>query len=95
MAKLNPIDPKLLKIRSRVELFEGVDKNRYTAIISVRQKSRILVKDIQKFETIVDKMTHYCNHPFHHKKLILDVPLCSKARKAMQLAGWEIADAAL
>ncbi len=91
--QVTPIDPKLLKIRSKVELFEGVDKNRYTAIIGVKQKSRILTKDIAKFEDIVTKMVQYCDHPFDGKKLIVDAPMCSKAAKAMRANGWEVVDA--
>lgn len=93
MKQVNPIDPKLLNIRSKVELFEGVDKNRYTAIIGVNQKSRILTKDIAKFEDMVIKMVNYCGHTFDAKKLIVDAPMCSKAIKAMKECGWEIVDA--
>jgi hypothetical protein len=88
-----PVDPKELKIRSKVELFKGIDKNKFTAIIGVKQKSRILTKDIQKFEDIVEKMGQYFAHTFHVKQLIVDAPMCSKARKAMQDSGWIVVDA--
>ena len=91
--QVTPLDPKLLKIRSKVELFKGVDKNKFTAIIGVKQKSRILMKDMAKFETIVEKMSHYYQHAFDAKKLIVDAPMCSKASKAMRENGWEIVDA--
>jgi hypothetical protein len=91
--QITPIDPKLLKIRSKVELFEGVDQNKYTAIIGVNQKSRILTKDIARFEEMVTKMAHYCNHAFDAKKIIVDAPMCSKAAKSMRENGWEVVDA--
>ena len=91
--QVTPIDPKLLKIRSKVELYEGVDKNKYTAIIGIKQKSRILTKDIIRFEDMVVKMAHYFDHAFDAKKLIVDAPMCSKAAKAMRENGWEVVDA--
>lgn len=91
--QITPLDPKVLKIRSKVELFKGVDKNTFIAIIGVKQKSRILIKDIAKFEDIVNKMTNYYNHTFHMKKLIVDAPMCSKASKSMRENGWEVVDA--
>lgn len=91
--QVSPLDPKILKIRSKVELFKGVDKNRFTAIIGVKQKSRILIKDIAKFEDIVEKMAHYYNHAFDAKKIIVDAPMCSKASKSMKENGWEVVDA--
>jgi len=91
--QVTAIDPKLLKIRSKVELFKGVDKNRFIAIIGVKQKSRILMKDMAKFEDIVEKMSHYVNHTFDAKQLIVDAPMCSKASKAMKDNGWDIVDA--
>jgi len=91
--QVTPLDPKILKIRSKVELFKGVDKNKFIAIIGVKQKSRILMKDMAKFEDIVDKMTQYYNHTFDLKKIIVDAPMCSKASKAMRDNGWEVVDA--
>lgn len=91
--QVTSIDPKLLKIRAKVELFKGVDKNEFIAIIGVKQKSRILIKDMAKFEGIVEKMTQYFNHPFKKKKIIVDAPMCSKANKAMKENGWEVVDA--
>ena len=88
--KTIPIDPKLLKIRSKVELFKGIDKDRFTAIINVNQKSRILVKDVERFEDIYKRMVTFCQHSFHAKRLVLDAPLCSKAEKALKSLGWEI-----
>lgn len=95
ITQLIPLDPKLLKIRSKVELFKGIDKNSFTAIIGVNQKSRILVKDIAKFEDMIVKMQRHFGHTFQKKKIIIEAPLCSKAKKAMQEAQWEVVDAAL
>jgi len=89
--KLEEIQPKELKIRNKVKLYAALDLNRYyNAIIIVSQKSRLLMKDLVKFEEIVQKMALYRDHQFKGKVLILDAPLCSKARAAFIKAKWKI-----
>jgi len=89
--KLEEIQPKDLKIRNKVKLFAALDLNRYyNAIVVVSQKSRLLMKDLAKFEEIVHKMALYREHQFKGKILMLDAPLCSKARTAFIKAKWKI-----
>jgi len=89
--KLEEIQPKELKIRNRVKLYAALDLNRYyNAIIVVSQKSRLLMKDVQKFEEIVMKMSLYRDHQFKGKVLMLDAPICSKAKDAFKKAKWKI-----
>jgi len=89
--KLEEIQPKELKIRNKVKLYAALDLNRYyNAIIVVSQKSRLLMKDLAKFEEIVGKMALYRDHQFKGKVLILDAPMCSKARAAFIKAKWKI-----
>ena len=89
--KLEEIQPKDLKIRNKVGLYAALDLNRYyNAIITVSQKSRLLIKDLVKFEEIVQKMALYRDHQFKGKVLILDAPMCSKAKEAFKKAKWKI-----
>jgi len=89
--KLEEIQPKELKIRNKVKLYAALDLNRYyNAIIVVSQKSRLLMKDLAKFEEIVQKMALYRDHQFKGKVLILDAPMCSKAKTAFLKAKWKI-----
>lgn len=89
--KLEEIEPKELKIRNKVKLYAALDLNRYyNAIIVVSQKSRLLMKDLQKFEEIVMKMSLYRDHQFKGKVLMLDAPICSKAAAAFKKAQWKI-----
>jgi len=89
--KLEEIHPKELKIRNKVKLYAALDLNRYyNALVVVSQKSRLLMKDVIKFEEIVQKMALYRDHQFKAKVLILDAPLCSKARAAFIKAKWKI-----
>ena len=89
--KLEEIQPKELKIRNKVKLFCALDLNRYyNAVIVVSQKSRLLMKDLAKFEEIVHKMSLYRDHQFKGKVLVLDAPICSKAKEAFKKAKWKI-----
>ncbi len=89
--KLEEIQVKELKIRNKVRLYAALDLNRYyNAIIVVSQKSRLLMKDVQKFEEIVVKMSLYRDHQFRGKVLMLDAPICSKAKEAFKKAKWKI-----
>lgn len=89
--KLEEIKPKELGIRNKIRIFKATDINGYfTAIFVVSQKSRLLIKDVVKFEEIYKKLAHYCEHNFKYKRLIIDAPLCSKAEKAYKEAGWKL-----
>ncbi len=89
--KLEEIQPKELKIRNKVKLYCALDMNKYyNAVIVVSQKSRLLMKDLAKFEEIVHKMSLYRDHQFKGKVLMLDAPMCSKAKEAFKKAKWKI-----
>lgn len=95
MIKSEALDPKILKLRGKIELFRGVDKSSFTAIIVLHQKSRIVVKDLARLESIVEKMTNYYGHRFEKKELVYEAPLCSKAKKLLEHEGWSLVHASL
>jgi hypothetical protein len=89
--KMQEIAPKELAIRNKIKLYKATDiKGYFWAIFAVSQKSRILIKDVKKFEEIYMKLTLYCDHNFKHKIIFIDAPLCSKAKDAFKTAGWKI-----
>lgn len=89
--KMQEITPKELGIRNKIKMYKGTDTNGYFwAIFAVSQKSRLLMKDVHKFEEIYSKLTILCEHNFKYKFLFIDAPLCSKARDAFKLQGWKI-----
>ena len=89
--KMQEIAPKELGIRNKIKIYKATDLNGYFwAIFAVSQKSRILMKDVHKFEEIYMKLTLYSEHNFKYKILFIDAPLCSKAAKAFKEAGWKI-----
>jgi len=89
--KMQEIAPKELGIRNRIKIYKATDRNGYFwAIFAVSQKSRLLMKDVHKFEEIYAKLRLFCEHNFKHKIIFIDAPLCSKAKKAFLEAGWKI-----
>ena len=89
--KLVEIQPKELKVRNKIRIFSATDINSYyTTIFMVSQKSRLLMKDVIKFEEIYQKLVTYSGHNYKYKILIIDAPLCSKAKKAFGEAKWKI-----
>ncbi|MCD6190194.1 MAG: hypothetical protein J7K14_01460 [Sulfurimonas sp.] len=89
--KMQEVSPKELGIRNKIKMYKATDINGYFwAIFAVSQKSRLLMKDVHKFEEIYTKLTLYCGHNFKHKILFIDAPLCSKAKAAFKTQGWKI-----
>ncbi len=89
--KMQEIAPKELGIRNKIKIFKATDTSGYFwAIFAVSQKSRVLMKDVHKFEEIYLKLTLFCDHNFKHKVIFIDAPLCSKAKKAFEENGWKI-----
>ena len=89
--KMSEIAPKELGIRNRIRIFKAVDLGGYFwAIFVVSQKSRILLKDVAKFEEIYKKLVLYSEHNYKYKVIYIDAPLCSKAQKAFKELGWSV-----
>ena len=89
--KIQEVAPKDLGIRNKIKIYKATDTTGYFwAIFAVSQKSRLLMKDVRKFEEIYAKLTIYCEHNFKHKIIFIDAPLCSKAKDAFKSQGWKI-----
>jgi len=89
--KMSEITPKELGIRNRIKIFKAVDLNGYFwAIFVVSQKSRLLLKDVAKFEEIYKKLVLYSEHNYKYRVIYIDAPLCSKAKKAFKELGWRV-----
>ncbi len=88
--KMQEIAPKDLGVRNKIKIYKATDISGYFwAIFAVSQKSKLLMKDVHKFEEIYAKMTIFCEHNFKYKIIFLDAPLCSKAKEAFLAQGWK------
>ena len=89
--KMQEIEPRTLGIRNKIKMYKATDISGYFwAIFAVSQKSRLLMKDVHKFQEIYAKLTTFCDHQFKYKVIFIDAPLCSKAKLAFKEAGWKI-----
>ncbi len=89
--RMREISTKELGIRNKIKIYKATDVSGYFWVIfAVSQKSRLLMKDVYKFEEIYNKLCIYCEHNFKHKVIFIDAPLCSKAKEAFKLQGWKI-----
>lgn len=89
--KIQEVSPKELAIRNKIKMYFATDtSNKFWSIFAVSQKSRLLMKDVQKFEEINAKLSLYCEKDFQYKAIFIDAPLCSKAKAAFEKSGWKI-----
>ncbi len=89
--KMQEVSPKELGIRNRIKIYKATDTHaQLWAIFAVTQKSRLLMKDVYKFEEIYEKLSLYFAQNFKYKVIFIDAPLCSKAEAAFKEAGWKI-----
>lgn len=86
-----PLSPSLLKTRRKMVLYKGVDTKQYYHIVfSVAQKSRFGVKHAEEMIRYEKSLVAVMDHQFKYKHLLVDAPLCSKARTVLNMDGWNI-----
>ncbi len=89
--KMLEITPKELGIRNKIRIYKATDMTSYFwAIIVISQKSKVLLKDVEKYNAIYVKLVNLCDHNFKHKVLFIDAPLCSKAKAGFKNSGWKL-----
>ena len=86
--KMQEISPKDLGVRNRMKIYKATDVSGY--FWAIFAKSKLLMKDVHKFEEIYVKLSLFCAHNFKHKIIFIDAPLCIKAKEAFILQGWKI-----
>ena len=65
--KMLEIAPKELGIRNKIKIYKATDTTGYFwASFAVSQKSRLLMKDVHKFEEIYAKLKVFFGHNFKH-----------------------------
>ncbi len=80
------LDEIKLNTRKKIKAYLGVNlKNEYCFILKLDKKSRFLTKDI---DTLEEFMPDEINFRYKKKILILNAPICSKAKE--KLNDWKI-----
>lgn len=88
---LKEITPKELGSRKKISLYLGVDlKGYYSLVIQVKKKSRILQKEVGEFLNLHEKLESYIDSKVTKKYIIIEAPLCSKAKVLLEENGWKV-----
>jgi len=85
------ITPKVLGSRKKIDLFVAVDlKGYYVCIFSIEKKSRVLKKEAEEYTILHEKLEKYIDSRIKKKYLIINAPLCSKAKVQLESQGWKV-----
>ena len=88
---LEEVLPKALGSRKKVALYVGVDlKGYYCLVIKLRKKSRVLRKEVAELMALHEKMEAYKDTKITKKYILIEAPLCSKAKALLKENGWKV-----
>ena len=83
--------PKTLGSRKKVQLFVGVDlESYYSLVMRIEKKSRVLTKEVEAFFLLHEKMQIHIDSKIKKKYIIIDAPLCSKAKTLLKEQQWRV-----
>jgi len=82
------IEPKIIGVRKKIDIF--TTSSHSIAYIHTTQKARILQKDIDIFEKIIEKLQGHFNIKVKQKHICIDSPLCSKAKAKFEENRWKV-----
>ncbi len=88
---LEPLDPKAFGIKKRLKLYRGVDLNgSFVLVVTIERKSRVLQKEAEGLESLAKEIEAKLSHRFKRRYLLLQAPICSKAKRWLQENGWRV-----
>lgn len=86
--KINPIE---LGSKKHLDIYIGTQLNNfYALVISIERKSRVLSKDVEGYIVLHKKAQEYNDSKIYKKYILIDAPLCSKAKAKLEEYGWVI-----
>ncbi len=88
---IQKVEPKELGSRKKIEIYSAtcVD-SKYYAIFKIDAKSRFLKKNAEDLMLLEDKLASYLGHNFKKKEVIINSPLCSKAKQYLKDNKWSV-----
>jgi hypothetical protein len=91
LKSLKSIPPRELGSRKRVDIYIGVDlKKYYVFILRIEKKSRFLQKDAKDMIELHQKAQKYIDSSIKKRYIIINAPLCSKAKALLLESGWRV-----
>jgi len=89
--RLKEIQSSELNSRKKVDIYIGVNlKDFYCAIFSITKKSRVLQKEVLEFVELNQRLEAYNDSKINTKYIIINAPLCSKAKALFEEGGWRV-----
>ena len=89
--RLEPIALSELGSKKRLECYLGVDSTKHYNVIFVNPgKTRILQKDFEQLEALVERLETLKGHRILKRLLFSQAPVCSKAITRYQQEGWKV-----
>lgn len=82
------LDPKEFGIRKKIDIF--FHEKSKTFYLHTAQKARVLQKDVEVFENIFLKVVNEKKIEVDKKFMVIDSPLCSKAKTKFEEQNWEV-----
>jgi hypothetical protein len=87
--KLSSLPPRELGSRKQVKLYIGVGLDGYyCSVMVLAKKSRVLSKEAETLMQLHGRMETYIDAAIKKRYMWVKAPLCSKAKEAMETAGW-------
>jgi len=88
---LKPVALKELGSRKKVDIYLGVDIQKYyVMILRIEKKSRILRKEIEEFVLLHQRLEKWADSKIVKKYIMIKAPLCSKAKVSLEEHAWEV-----
>jgi len=88
---LKSIAPKELNSRKRVEIYLGVDLQGYfVMVMKLEKSSRVLRKEVEGLFDLHTRLEKLCDSSIHKRYIIINAPLCSKAKEMLISNGWRV-----
>ncbi|MEY3090645.1 MAG: hypothetical protein RL113_961 [Pseudomonadota bacterium] len=88
---LKEIAPKALGSRKKVAIYLGVNlKGFYALVMQIEKKSRVLRNEAEELMALHHKLERYIDSRITLKYMMIDAPLCSKAKAMLEENGWKV-----
>ncbi len=87
--KLELLDNSKIGTRKKIDIYFGVDvKSYYCLVLKLAKKSRVVKKEASEIVAIATKVEELHGAKIKKKYIIIEAPLCSKAKKLLEENGF-------
>lgn len=85
------IAPKKLNSRKRIQIFDATTVSKeYYAIFTLTSKSRFLRKNAEELIELLNKLIDLKGHNYKKRYLLINSPICSKAKAYFHDQKWSV-----